>query len=243
MKLIFIRHGDPIYETDSLTEQGIREAKLLAPRIPTLGGDEFYVSPLGRAQETAKYALEGTGIVPKTLWWLEEFSTVVYRPDKPETGGIAWDWRPEDWTGIDDLYNVDRWYKLPVFEQAGIEEKHRAVIECFDAFLEQHGYVREGRMYKAVAPTNDTLVFFCHFGLQALLTAHLFSISPMILWQGYIAAPTAVTTIVTEERTEGNAAFRCISFGDTSHLYVAGEKPGWSGRFCECFANENERHD
>ena len=33
MKIIFIRHGDPDYVNDSLTEKGIREAKLLAKRV------------------------------------------------------------------------------------------------------------------------------------------------------------------------------------------------------------------
>ena len=32
MKLIFIRHGEPDYEADSLTEKGWREAELLAKR-------------------------------------------------------------------------------------------------------------------------------------------------------------------------------------------------------------------
>ena len=74
MKLIFIRHGDPDYRNDSLTEQGEREAKLLAPRIPKLNAKEYYVSPMGRAQRTAQIAMEGLSETPETLWWLEEFS-------------------------------------------------------------------------------------------------------------------------------------------------------------------------
>lgn len=33
MRIIFIRHGDPNYENDCLTEKGEREAKLLAKRV------------------------------------------------------------------------------------------------------------------------------------------------------------------------------------------------------------------
>ena len=33
MRIIFIRHGDPDYEKDSLTEKGWREAALLAERV------------------------------------------------------------------------------------------------------------------------------------------------------------------------------------------------------------------
>lgn len=32
MKIIFIRHGEPNYEIDSLTEKGWREAELLSKR-------------------------------------------------------------------------------------------------------------------------------------------------------------------------------------------------------------------
>ena len=33
MKLIFIRHGDPDYKNDSLTEKGMIEAELLSERV------------------------------------------------------------------------------------------------------------------------------------------------------------------------------------------------------------------
>ena len=36
MKLLFVRHGDPDYEHDSLTDKGVREADLLAPRLAAL---------------------------------------------------------------------------------------------------------------------------------------------------------------------------------------------------------------
>ena len=57
MKLFIIRHGDPDYTIDSLTEKGRKEAALLAERLKNVKIDHFYVSPLGRAQATAKYTL------------------------------------------------------------------------------------------------------------------------------------------------------------------------------------------
>lgn len=53
MKLLFIRHGDPDYEIDSLTKKGWKEAALLAERVSQLEVKTFYVSPLGRARDTA----------------------------------------------------------------------------------------------------------------------------------------------------------------------------------------------
>ena len=47
MKLLFIRHGDPDYTIDSLTEKGWKEAEFLSEKIAALDVRDFYVSPLG----------------------------------------------------------------------------------------------------------------------------------------------------------------------------------------------------
>lgn len=65
----------------------------------------------------------------------------------------------------------------------------------------------------------------------------------MVLWHGMCAAPSSVTTLVTEERRQGIASWRMSSFGDVSHLLCAGEQPSFAARFCECYANADERHD
>ena len=51
MRIIFVRHGDPDYANDTLTEKGWREAALLAERVSGWDVTDFYVSPLGRAQD------------------------------------------------------------------------------------------------------------------------------------------------------------------------------------------------
>ena len=101
----------------------------------------------------------------------------------------------------------------------------------------------EGAWYRAVRPNNDTIAFFCHFGLESVILSHLLGISPMLLWQGTVAAPSSVTTVATEERREGIANWRILSYGDVSHLYAFGVEPAFAARFCECFKNEDERHD
>lgn len=52
MKLLMVRHADPDYSIDSLTEKGWKEAELLSGRLSKLTVKEFYVSPLGRAKDT-----------------------------------------------------------------------------------------------------------------------------------------------------------------------------------------------
>ena len=119
----------------------------------------------------------------------------------------------------------------------------RRVYDGLDALIGKHGYRREGNLYRAVSPNNDTIVLFCHFGVTCVMLSHLLNVSPMVLWHGFITAPTSVTTLITEERREGIVYFRTNTLGDISHLYKYGEEPAFSGRFCEMFANKDERHD
>lgn len=74
MKLYIVRHGDPDYAADCLTERGRREAELLADRLEKLDFAAIYVSPLGRARETAQATLGRLGRQGETKGWLREFA-------------------------------------------------------------------------------------------------------------------------------------------------------------------------
>ena len=154
---------------------------------------------------------------------------------------IPWDWLPQDWTADGRFFHLDQWFQPAAME--GVKEAYDWVCDNLDAVLARHGYRRDGFLYRAEEPNNDTIVFFCHFGLECVLLSHLLHLSPMTLWHGTCAAPTSVTTVVTEERREGIASFRMTGFGDLSHLYGTGEPPSVSGRFCECWKNAGERKD
>ncbi|MBR5767517.1 MAG: histidine phosphatase family protein [Clostridia bacterium] len=241
MKLLIIRHGDPDYANDTLTERGVAEATALNPRMKKINPDHVYVSPLGRAKKTAELALEGLGKNTVTLPWLREFEGRCVKPGK-ETEGICWDWYPADWTVRPLFYDKDLWVTDPVFDGTNVPGEYEKVRAGLDSLLASHGYERNGNIYRAVAPTNDTVALFCHFALQCFMLSHLLGCSPMVLLHGLVAAPTSVTTLYTEERREGEASFRMGAYGDVSHLYAAGIEPSFSARFCECFKNDYERH-
>lgn len=242
MKLVLIRHADPDYDKDSLTEKGFVEAKLLSEKVAKMEVNEFFVSPLGRAKVTASFSLEKHNATATELDWLQEFRGRCIRPDKNKEM-ICWDWLPEDWTTQPIFYDKDKWFDSDYFKNTNVKEEYKYVCSSLDKFLEEHGYKRTGNYYSAVKPNNDTIVLFCHYGVTVVILSHLLGISPMPLWHGLVAAPSSITTIATEERRDGKASFRVSSYGDISHLYVANEPPAFAARFCECFANEDERHD
>ncbi len=244
MKLLFVRHGDPDYEHDSLTEKGFREAEYLSERLEKLENVRgCYVSPLGRAKATARPTLKKTGWAWEEMPWLQEFPPRILRPDVPDRRSIAWDWLPQDWTADERFYDKDRWSDHPVMAEAGVRTEYDRVCAGLDAVLARHGYRREGNLYRAERPNDGTLVFFCHFGVTCVMLAHLLGASPMVLWHGTCAAPTSVTSLLSEERREGAAYFRMNVFGDVTHLTAHGEPPAFSARFRELYTNEWERKD
>lgn len=241
MKLLIIRHGDPDYEIDSLTEKGWREAEMLAERIAPMNIKAYYVSPLGRARDTASLTLKKAGREAEILPWAREYNTRILGENGERR--IPWDMLPERLTAVPEYYDKDKWYDVPVMKEAGMEEGLRWVWDGLDEVLARHGYRREGMYYRAENPNGDTIAIFCHFGVECVMLGHLLGISPMALWHGFMAAPTSVTTVNTEERRDGIASFRVSAFGDISHLYIKGEEPAFAGRFCETFANAEQRHD
>lgn len=242
MKLLIIRHADPDYSIDNLTPIGKIEAEMLSERLVKTDIKAYYVSPLGRAQATIAPTLAKLGRTATTLDWLREFPITVVRGGDTRVA-CCWDWLPEVWTKEEDFYDRNKWFTKSPFAEAGVAKEYKKVTDGLDALLAKHGYEREGGYYKATAPNEDTIALVCHFGLGSMLISHLIGVSPMVIWHGFCAAPSSVTTINTEERKEGIASFRIASFGDTTHLYVNGREPSFSARFCETYANKSQRHD
>lgn len=243
MKLLIIRHADPDYEKDSLTEVGFKEAELLAQKLARMDIAAFYCSPMGRARDTAAPTLKKMNREAETLDWLREFPVLISGKEGGKPQSCCWDWLPAAWTSEPRFFDKDKWSEVEIFKNAGVPEKYREVCDGLDILLSKHGYIKSGAYYTAEHPNEDAVVLFCHFGLECVLLSHILNVSPMVLWHGSCAAPTSVTTLVTEERRPGIAYFRMSSFGDTSHLYAAGNEPSFAARFCETYYRKDQRHD
>ena len=243
MRILIIRHGDPDYEHDTLTEKGHREAKLLAEKLSKEKIDYIYSSPLGRARHTCDYTAKALGKESEVIVydWLQEFGTLHVLPDGTQRY-ILWDLLPQFWTEREEMYDYKRWFEQDFYRDAKMEAVYRKVTDGLDKVLAEHGYVRDGNLYRTEEGNTKTLAFFCHFGLEMILLSHLCNISPVVLTHHFTALPTSLTTLYTEERRKGIALFRCCGFGDTGHLYAGGEEPSFAARFCEVYGN-GDRQD
>lgn len=177
MRILIIRHGDPDYEKDSLTQKGWHEAELLADKMEKTDVTAFYVSPLGRAQDTASVTLKRLGRNAKTYHWLREFHAPIYDKKTKKLRG-PWDLMPSFFTKEDDLYDVKKWADTEFMKQGRVKQEYRKVSQGLDKVLKAHGYERKDKYYKAVNANKDTIVFFCHFGVECVMLSHLLNISP-----------------------------------------------------------------
>lgn len=147
MKIILIRHAEPCYETDSLTDKGKKEAALLAQRTRHWHISQAYCSPLGRAQDTALPSLEAQGIRlecrypspaedilkepdPKTCLvypWLREFSVPIDPDRHPAGQRIPWDYTPRYLSDHPELYSPRAWFSSPIY--CG-DDDHASNLDC-----------------------------------------------------------------------------------------------------------------
>lgn len=241
MRILIIRHGDPDYEIDGLTEKGKKEAELLTKRLVKENITAVYCSTKGRARLTAQPTLDAKDMSAEYCEWLREFTyakIVVPYKEKPCS---AWDFPTDFLVKYPELYSIDGWRNADFIKSSDYAMHHDNVIAEFDRLLEKHGYKRNGLIYDVTDSNRETIAIFCHHGLGSLLLARLLNCSPFTVSQNCCLPTSSVTVFYSEERLQGKAFFRMSHMGDISHLYAGGEPASFAGRFCECFDDET-RH-
>ena len=240
MKIVLIRHAEPDYEHNTLTEKGFLEAKALGECYSAKDFDYIYSSSLPRARMTAEAVIKGE----KPIIVKDEF-VEFHHPLTIDENGTKWN----NWDLMpsfieknkDELFDLDNYLDGPIMQTAEMKKYHDIVINEFDNILAGIGYVREGLNYKVTRPNNETLVIFAHHGLNSVLMAHLIQVPYWLVAQYFCALTSSVTTFVSEEREDGIAQFRCLGFSDVSHLEHAGLKPSFMARFRETrFSNDRK---
>lgn len=234
MRILLIRHAEPDYTIDSITPKGKVEAELLSRRIARYDIRDFYVSPLGRARDTAEYTLKRMKREATVLPWLKEFNGKY--PD-PETGELrlAWDIKPRIWSEYPGVWNIHTFLENPLFNEGNFREVWQETVIGVNALMAKYGFKKDGPVWLCDHNTQDTIAVFCHFGISMGIISCLTDIPPMVLWHRTLCLPSSISEIVTEERIHGEASFRITKLGDTAHLEANDEKRSTAGLFPECY--------
>ena len=221
MRLYIIRHADPDYDNNTITEHGHLEAKALAKRMSREGLTHIYSSPLGRALHTMQYTADATRLKPTIQEWFHERIEWVVEHGE---GGTMMPWDvPGEHIRAQAPYPVrENWHELEPFHSPALKFDFDVLKEHSDAFLAEKGYVRDGGRYRCVKSNRERIAVFCHGGFGLSWVAHLLELPLVMIWSGFWMPPSSVTTILFDERSKDWAVPRCIGMSDVSHLYAEG---------------------
>ncbi len=220
MLLYIVRHGDPIYETDTLTERGKIQAEAVGKRIADSKIDRIFSSPMGRAKETAAPACRLLGLDCNIEDWAHEIEDERLTPF-PD--GVR-----KSITLLQNTYfrengNVDLGYDK-AFECTGINQSQMQSAVSFiekhgNEFLERLGYKYENGIYRILRPNEEKVALFCHSAFSKAWLSVLLHIPLHIMWSSFSYTHTGVTVVEFKNNENGITAPKCLCFSDMSHLY------------------------
>lgn len=224
MLLYIVRHGDPVYVTDSLTERGKRQAEAVGKRIYDSQIDRIFSSPMGRALETAGPACRLLGLECNIEEWTHEIGDERLTPFP--------DGKLKSITNVQNTYylengNVDLNYN-EAFTCAGINESNiKSAVDFIEKhgneFLERLGYKKENGVYKILRNNEEKVALFCHSAFARAWLSVLLHIPFHIMWSSFSYTHTGVTVLEFTNNPNGITAPRCLCFSDMSHLYAQNE--------------------
>ena len=219
MRIIFVRHGEPDYAHDCLTEMGKIQAVDAAERLRNEGIEEIFSSPQGRAAETAAATADLLKRPVQTLDYMRELHWGSIDGTPLPSNGHPWDladlMAEEGW----DLTNPG-WREHPYFRNNQVTANADLVAEKTDEWLRTLGYEREGAFYRCVRPDNrqKTVALFSHGGSSAAAIGHILNL-PFPYACGLFHLEFTGITIIRLDRNPGSRRLPCLELAnDGRHI-------------------------
>lgn len=227
MIFYFIRHGDPVYEPDSLTPLGIRQAEALAKRLSRFELDEIFVSSSNRAVQTATPTCNMLHKEMKILDWCNEkyaWNDFAYTDEK---GNASWTFQKPEIRKLfvsNEISQLGKaWYKHTRFAEKNFEHGVKRVeMEC-DALLATLGYEhnRENNTYFCVNKNHKRVALFAHQGFGMIFLSSLLDI-PYPTFCTHFDLGHSSMTVIEFAPEKGTVIPTAIQLGNDSHIYSDG---------------------
>ena len=215
MRMIFVRHGEPDYEHDCLTETGKRQAFAAAERLAAEGITKIYSSPCGRAWETAEMTAGRLGLPIVRLEYMHEISWGG--TDIPEHG--------HPWTLAERMIDQEdygfcnrEWRKHPYFSGNKAMDYLEMIAEKTDELLAMHGYHHEQNRYLCLGAKDETIALFSHGGSGACAMSHILSLPFPYVCTVMPYAFTSVSILEFPVREGSYVHPRIELFNDDAHI-------------------------
>lgn len=228
MLLYYVRHGSPIYNPDSLTPLGHRQAEAVGRRLALHGIDRVFVSSSVRAQQTAQPLCELLRKEPTVLDWTNE--SYAWRDmccPRDDGKGDFWGWGVPSMRA--KLLSPEvaalgaNWFDHPFFAGTRFREGILRVRRETDAFLASLGYEHDHArgVYRAVRPHAERIALFAHEGFGKLFLSELLDVPYPLFSTRFELAHTGLSII--EFPDEGDMTVpRVLQHSSDAHIYAEG---------------------
>ena len=224
MRIIFVRHGEPDYANDCLTENGRFQAQSTAARLHNENIAAVYSSPMGRAMETASYTAKDHGleVIPLDFMheidWGDKADPITKESEKVPFNGHPWSLGYKLITENPEYVGSYDWDKHHYFRDNKCLAYYDRISKELDAFMAEKGYEGSKSLYKCKRVNDETYAVFAHGGSGAVLFSHLFGLPfPFVL----TSLPYGVcsVSIIAFDAMDGEYAVpRFELFNDMSHI-------------------------
>lgn len=228
MRLYFIRHGQPIYDPDSLTPLGHEQARALSKRFLNLGLNKVYSSTSTRAIQTAQPTCDLLGKEPILCDWAHEMHAFDDFSAKDKDGHLQWILEvPEMVRKLNDpeVKKLGReWYTHPYFADTNFARGVNRVDAAVDAFLEELGYRhdRENGCYHIIGDNPARVALFAHYGFGLAFLSSVMDIPYNVFYPRFNICHTGVTEILFYHHGDGMVIPQIVQHSGDAHLYREG---------------------
>ena len=221
MRILFIRHGEPNYDLDCLTDEGKVQAGLLAERLRNEKIDEMWTSPYGRSVETAAPTSKVKGMPVGTLDFMHEIDWDSIDGKPLFADGNPWDIMDEmSRLGLDPA--DPNWKDLPYFKTNDVLNSVDYVEKNFDKWLEGYGYVRDGYYYNHLEEEKEhrAVAIFSHGGSSSVAMSHMLNLTFPHICAFFHMSFTSIS-IIRLQKEKGRCTLPALElFNDAAHLKI-----------------------
>lgn len=227
MILYYVRHGEPNYELDCLTEKGQKQAEAISDLFMKLGVDEIYASTMGRATETAKPTAKKFNLPIIPCDWAREDLAWKNYTCKVD-GGVTWVFWSKEWVeefNKEETINAGyEFYKLPVYQKINLPKGIELTDSSVDKFMASLGYVhdRKKKCYIEKEKNDKHVALFAHHGFGLAFLSSLLDIPYSFSSLRMDICHTGLTTIIFEPNKDGKVYPKVLHLSDDAHLYKEG---------------------
>ena len=220
VNIYYVRHGDPDYEHDTLTELGCKQAELTGKALKDIPFDNVFVSTSGRALLTCSYLTKLINQEPiKLEWMLEAKAWHNFASFNKILNRDSWIYHNDYLLDkMKELQNDDKWYEDKDFSpnvKEGIDRFAKEVDKWLLSMNIVHN--RKNKTFLSIGKNPKNIILFAHEGAGTGFISSIMDLNYACFITNYPRLACCSIThiqITLDDKTPN----QFIRYNDISHL-------------------------